>query len=413
MTAYTLLEPAHLTCVIGSRLFVPEEIPGPAGVMIAGGRIQSILRDPDRAGLPDVTEVVDLRPWSLAPGFIDLHTHGFAGRDVTSGPESDIAAMARALPSTGVTSFYPTIASTGPLETSRQVARVARALDQRDDASAEILGVRLEGPYISHARRGAQYDPAIRPPDPDELEALVRLGPIRMVDFAPEEDDDFRLLRAMSRLGIIPSIGHTTATYARTIAAIDAGARHCAHLFNAMPPLDHRAPGATGALLNDRRPSIELIADGVHVHPAMLQLALAARGPEHVILVTDAMPAAGQADGRYTFLEREVVVADGAARLPGGNLAGSVLTLDRAVRNVIGLPGIGWFEAIRMATLTPARVAGVPRKGRLSPGADADLVALDEHATPRQTWIGGQRVFAVEHDEESRHAHAKPGSDAS
>ncbi|HEY2592957.1 MAG TPA: amidohydrolase family protein, partial [Chloroflexota bacterium] len=206
--------------------------------------------------------MIDLRPWSVAPGWVDLHTHGFGGHDVTSGSEADLLGMARKLPSTGVTAFYATIASTGPTETARQVARIARAMEGLDNASSEILGIRLEGPYISRAKRGAQYEPAIRRPDPDELQALVSQGPIRMVDFAPEEDDDFRLLQAMLQFGLIPSIGHTTATYARTIAAIDAGARHCAHLFNAMPPLEHRAPGAAGALLCDGRPSVEIIADG-------------------------------------------------------------------------------------------------------------------------------------------------------
>jgi N-acetylglucosamine-6-phosphate deacetylase len=385
-----------VTCVVGSRLFAPDEIPGPVAIVVSDGRIQSIQRDPDLASLLQETDVVDLRPWSLAPGFVDLHTHGYAGHDVTSGSKADIVGMARKLPSTGVTAFYPTIASSEPAETRRQVARVAQALQELNPARSEILGIRLEGPYISRARRGAQYEPAICRPDPEELATLVAQGPIRMVDFAPEEDHDFRLLRAMLRMRIIPSIGHTIATYAQTMAAIDAGAAHCAHLFNAMPPLDHRAPGAAGALLSDGRPTIEIVADGVHVHPAMLRLALAARGPTHVALVTDAMLAAGQPDGRYMFVHSETIVADGAARQADGTLAGSVLTLDRAVRNMIDLVGVGWSDAIRMATQTPARIAGVPRKGHLSPGADADFLALDEHARVQQTWIGGHRAFAAQ-----------------
>jgi N-acetylglucosamine-6-phosphate deacetylase len=392
-------ETASVRCLIAGRVFAPEEIPGPVAVIVSNGRIQSIHAKLDRPELPDGCEVDDLRPWSLAPGFIDLHTHGFGGHDVTSGTEGDVLDMARKLPSTGVTAFYATIASTGPRETRRQVARVAQAAEDLDKASSRILGIRLEGPYISHAKRGAQFEPSIRRPDPDELEMLAGQGPIRMLDFAPEEDTEFRLLRRAVELGINPSIGHTAATYAQSMAAIEAGARHCAHLFNAMPVLDHRAPGAVGALLTDTLGSVEIVADGVHVHPAMLRLAIAARGPARVALVTDAMPAAGEAPGRYTFLEREIVVADGAVRLPDGTLAGSVLTLDRAVRNMIAVAGVNASDAIRMATLTPACTADVPRKGRLSPGADADLVALDEHMSVQRTWIGGCLAFALGHEE--------------
>jgi N-acetylglucosamine-6-phosphate deacetylase len=400
--------------LIASKLFAPEEVPGPVGVLHSAGRILAIRRDLGPAELTAGTDVVDLRPWSLAPGYIDLHTHGFRGHDVTSGSEADIVDMARALPSTGVTAFYPTIASTGPLETQRQVRRIAQAIADLRPAGAEILGIRLEGPYISRRRRGAQYEPAIRPPDPEELEALASQGPISMVDFAPEEDADARLLLAMSRLGIIPSIGHTDATYAQAIAAIDAGARHCTHLFNAMPPFEHRSPGVVGALLTDGRPTIEIIADGIHVHPAMLRLAVAVCAARHVALVTDAMPATGQADGQYLFLEREIVVKDGSARMADGTLAGSVLTLDRGVRNMVELAGVACTDAIRMATLTPARVAGVARcKGRLRPGADADLVALDDTGTIQQTWIGGQCVFAASNAGGTPYANTDYGLEAS
>jgi N-acetylglucosamine-6-phosphate deacetylase len=377
--------------ILANSIYLPEEVGDPCGLVLEDGRIHSVVRSTH--GVLAET-IVDLRPWRIAPGYVDLHTHGFASRDVTSGTESDIAAMAEALPCTGVTSFLPTVASTGRVETLEQVRRISAVMRERRAHGAEVLGIRLEGPFISRARKGAQDEAAIRPPDARELASLVENGPIRIVDFAPEEDRQLEFLRALLRYEIVPSIGHTAASYEQTIAALDAGARHCTHLFNAMPPLEQRAPGPVGALLTDPRATVEIIADGVHLHAAALRLIYAARGARSTALVTDAMPAAGLPDGDYPFLARRVKVADGAARLPDGTLAGSILTLDAAVRNAVDLAGVSWSDAIRMATLTPARIAGqAQRKGALRPGADADFVALDERGVVHQTWRGGQKVF--------------------
>ncbi|MBV9169089.1 MAG: N-acetylglucosamine-6-phosphate deacetylase, partial [Chloroflexi bacterium] len=366
---------ATRTVLIGERAFTPEEIVGPVAVVIENGSIVALRRDTDTLG----TETIDLRPWWIAPGYIDLHTHGFGGFDVTGGEPADIQAMAAALPRTGVTAFCPTIASTGPSQTQQQVERIAQATrpgSGRD--GAEIIGIRMEGPFISRAKKGAQLDSAIRAPDLDELERWAESGMLRVLDFAPEEDRQHTLLSAVLRHGILPAIGHTACTYEQALAAIDAGARHCTHLFNAMPPPDHRAPGPAGALLSDGRASVEIIAEGVHVHPVLLKLAVGARGARGVALVSDAMHAAGLPDGDYEFVGRPVKVRDGAVRLIDGTLAGSVLTLDRAVRNMVELCGVGWSDAIRMASETPARIVGASRKGALRAGADADLVVLDE-----------------------------------
>ena len=341
--------------------------------------------------------VTDLRPWRVAPGFIDLHTHGLKGHDVTSGPQSDITAMACDLPRTGVTAFYPSIASTGREETRRQVVRIEAA--RRDAAAptaAEILGIRLEGPFISHRKKGAQYEPAIRPPDPVELDELAELGRVCIVDFAPEEDHGLRLLAALNRRGILASIGHTMATYEQAIAALDGGARHCTHLFNAMPAIDHRAPGAAGALLTDRRATVEVIADGIHLHPATLSLVVAARGPRDVALVTDAVAAAGLPDGTHNFVGRTVVLKDGAVRLPDGTLAGSALTLDRAVRNMVDAGRCGLVRRDSDGDAHAGRIAGVAdRKGCIQPGADADLLALDDNGVIQRVWTRGHLAYAA------------------
>ena len=396
---------AETQILIASELYLPDRIAGPAAVVVADGAIQAVWRDVDagtgheraQRELPSAqATVTDLGSWCLAPGFIDLHTHGLKGHDVTSGPQSDITAMACELPETGVTAFYPSIASTGRQETRRQVLRIDAARREAPATAAEILGIRLEGPFISRIKKGAQDEAAIRPPDPMELDELAELGRVCIVDFAPEEDHELRLLAALHRRGILAAIGHTNATYAQAIAALDGGARHCTHLFNAMPAIDHRSPGTVGALLTDRRATVEVIADGIHLHPAMLRLVVAARGPRDVALITDAVTAAGLPEGTHSFAGRTVVLKDGAVRLSNGTLAGSALTLDRAVRNMVTLAGVSWSDAIRMATLTPAAIAGVShRKGCIQPGADADLLALDDKGVIQRVWTRGHLAYTA------------------
>lgn len=395
--------------LVASTLYAPEEVLGPVAVVLEGTKIKAVWRDTDaeaarrrlNAYLPERSATIsDLGTWRLAPGFIDIHTHGFAGYDITSGSSDDIATIAQKLPTTGVTAFFPTIATTGKQETAQQVARIVRSIEQQSaDATAEVLGIRLEGPFISRKKKGAQYEPAIRRPDPVEITELVRSAGswIKLLDFAPEEDQESHFLATLVELGILPCIGHTSATYEQALRTIDNGARHSTHLFNAMPSLAHRAPGVPGALLTDRRATVEVIADGIHVHPALLKLAIAARGPEAVALITDAVTAAGLPDGEYDFAGRKVQVAQGAVRLPDGTLAGSTLTLDRAVRNIVMFTGVTWSEAIRMATLTPARIAGMDgRKGKVAAAADADLVALDDDGYVKCVWARGRVAYRCE-----------------
>lgn len=406
MSASRSDQSARYVVLTAQTLYTPEEIPGPSSIVIEGRRIRAIWRGIDarearqrahEAQFGPSTEFVDLGSLRLAPGYIDLHSHGFHGHDITTGSRQDIEAMAAELPRTGTTAFFPTIATTGRDETAQQARLCVEAAEQQPEASAEILGIRLEGPFISRAKKGAQYAPAIRPPDPDEMRELassVGAGFIRLVDYAPEEDSGDRLLATMVELGIVPCVGHTSATYEQTIHAIDGGARHCTHLFNAMTPLEHRAAGAPGALLTDHRPTVEIIADGIHLTPAILKLVVAARGTSSVALITDAISAAGLPDGEYEFVKRKVTVSGGAVRLNDGTIAGSALTMASAVRNMVTLAGCSWPDAVRMATLTPARIAGMDgRKGQLAPGADADILAIDGDGVIQRVWTRGHLAY--------------------
>ena len=401
-------QPPQVQILLAEKLYAPEEIVGPLAVVLEGTTIRDIWREIDAVSVKHrvakdmpgkAVTVTDLGSLCLAPGYIDLHTHGFSGYDVTTGSKEDVEAMARELPRTGVTSFFPTIATLGRPEMAEQVQRVVSAAEhQVHPTSAEILGLRLEGPFISRAKKGAQYEPGIRRPDPTEIEELVALGRgwLHIVDYAPEEDEEECFLATLVRLGILACIGHTAATYEQTIRALDAGARHSTHLFNAMSGFEHRTPGAPGALLTDHRATVEIIADGIHLHPAVTKLVIAARGSRDVALITDAIAPAGLPEGVYEFVGRKVTVRDGAVRLTNGALSGSILTLDRAVRNIVSFTGLGWSEAISMATHTPARIASVAlRKGRIAPGADADLLALDTHGSVHRTWIRGHLAYSA------------------
>lgn len=406
---------ARVQILVAGALYTPEEIAGPGCVVVEGTRIRDIwpatTAEEARARLatlaPDATDVaadvVDLSGLRLAPGFIDLHIHGFHGYDVNAGSASDLRKMARLLPAAGTTAWYPTIATTSRQHTAECVRKVAGIAIERPEAAmaemAEIAGVRLEGPFISAVKKGAQFGGDIRPPDPVELRALAEMGRglVRFVDFAPEEAGADQLLAALVGLGIVPCIGHTNATYEQAMWAIAAGARHATHLFNAMSPLRHHAPGVPGALLTDDRATVEIIADGVHLAPPLLRLVLRARSPSDVALVTDAMLAAGLPDGEYEFLHRTVTVSEGTARLASGALAGSTLTLAQAVRNMVAYTGVSWETAIAMATTTPARIAGIDaHKGRLAPGYDADIVALDAHGQVTRTWTRGVLAYVRE-----------------
>ncbi len=376
-----------LYALVGDVL-APEAI-GRAAVVIRDAKILEVVRSPRPADLPrERRETSGI----ICPGFVDLQINGAFGIDVGPDPK-DLEALARELPKTGVTSFLPTAIS-WPAE------RYADFLEALEDVSrspgAKILGAHVEGPFLAPTRKGA-HDPAnLRPVDLGLTKKFVDSGMVRMVTLAPELPGAREAIRLLLSGGVIASAGHTDASYEQMLQAIDAGLSMGTHLYNAMSSLGHRAPGAVGALLTDDRVRVGIIADGVHVHEGALRVAYQQKGPGGLALVTDAMEAAGMPPGEYELGGRKVRLEDGAVRLPDGTLAGSTLTMDRAVRNAVELLRIHLQDAVRMATQSPAEVLGMPGKGRIAPGADADLVVLTPGGTVQETIVGGESVYRRE-----------------
>ncbi|MBB2909500.1 N-acetylglucosamine-6-phosphate deacetylase [Streptosporangium becharense] len=313
----------------------------------------------------------------VVPGFVDIHNHGGAGGSFPTGdPEQAVRAADLHLRH-GSTTIMASLVTASPDDLAGAAAALA---DLCDDGL--LAGIHFEGPYISTARCGA-HDPALlRDPSPAELGGLLKAGRghVRMLTIAPELPGALDTIREAVANGVIAALGHSDATYEQTIAGIDAGARVATHLYNAMPPLHHRDPGPIAALLQDERVTVELINDGVHLHPAMTRLAFTAAGPARTALVTDAMAAAGMGDGVYGLGPMTVNVVDGVARLAeGGSIAGSTLTMDAAFRRAVREAALSPAEAAEITSLTPARVLGLDdRLGSVAIGKQADLVVLTD-----------------------------------
>jgi N-acetylglucosamine-6-phosphate deacetylase len=389
-----------MIAITASTLFTPlERIEQPLLLMDDG----SIVEVTSRAAreVPTNIRLVDFADGILSPGFIDLHIHGGAGHDVMEAGAGALPPVERLLVSHGVSSYFPTTV-TAPLDaTLSALTRLADAIEaaerspqpQNGELRARPLGIHLEGPFISHKRRGVHPPENLLAPS---LAAFDRFwqaarGHIRVLTIAPELPGALEVIKLASSRGVCVSLGHSNADLDAARAGFAAGARHATHTFNAMRPLDHRDPGILGEVLTDSRLSAEIIADGIHVDPVIVQLFLKAKGPEAAVLITDATAATGMPDGRYRLGSLEVEVKDGRCMV-GDSLAGSVLTMDRAVRNVMQFAQWDLQQAVRLATLNPARVAGVKNGGTLQAGAPADLVVLSASGEVRNTIIRGAGI---------------------
>ncbi|MFI7383466.1 N-acetylglucosamine-6-phosphate deacetylase [Streptomyces sp. NPDC049813] len=352
----------------GARVVLPTGTVTDGRVIVDGTRIAGHA--------PADTPALDLSGHWVVPGFVDMHNHGGGGASFTSGTVEEILQGVHTHRLHGTTTVVTSFV-TGESDFLVQRAGLLSELAEQ----GEIAGIHFEGPFISPCRKGAHDETLLRDPDPAEVRKLVDAarGKAKMVTLATELPGGLDSVRLLAELGVIAAIGHTDATYEQTVEAIDAGATVATHLFNAMPPLGHRAPGPIAALLEDERITVELIDDGTHLHPAALQLAFHHKGGERVAFITDAMDAAGFGDGRYMLGPMEVEVKDSVARLvEGGSIAGSTLTLDRAFKRAATVDRLPVEDIVRAISANPARLLGIDDTvGSLEPGKDADLVVLD------------------------------------
>lgn len=376
----------------GARVVLPTGTVDDGRVTVDGTRITATAPANAPSDTPEsAAETLDLTGHWLVPGFVDLHNHGGGGASFTSGTVDDVLKGIHTHRLHGTTTLVASTV-TGDLDfLARRAGLLAELAEQGD-----IAGVHFEGPFISPCRKGAHSEELLRDPDPAEVRKLIDAahGHARMVTLATELPGGLDSVRLLAEHGVIAAVGHTDATYEQTVAAIDAGATVATHLFNAMPALGHRAPGPVTALLEDERVTVELINDGTHLHPAALRLAFRHAGPGRVAFITDAMDAAGFGDGRYMLGPLEVDVEDGVARLvEGGSIAGSTLTLDRALKRAVTVDGLPVEHAVAALSATPARLLGMDdRIGSLEPGKDADLVVLDAEFTLRGVMRRGEWV---------------------
>jgi N-acetylglucosamine-6-phosphate deacetylase len=387
-----------MIAITAATLFTPlERIEQPL-VLVEGRSIVEITSRTHRE-LPKDCRSVDFRDGILAPGFIDIHIHGGAGHDVMETSTDTLPHLERLLARHGVSSYFPTTV-TAPLDpTLSALAQLADAIEASDrglqltELRARPVGIHLEGPFISHSRRGVHPPENLLTPSLATFDHFWQAarGHIRVLTIAPELSGATEVIAEAAKRGVCVSLGHSDADLNSTRSAVTAGARHATHTFNAMRPLDHRDPGILGEVLTDSRLSADIIADGIHLDPAVVDLFLKAKGPDGSVLITDATAATGMPDGRYRLGSFEVEVKDGRC-LAGGKLAGSVLTMDRAVRNVMQFAQWDLQKALRLATLNPARVAGLDSGGFLKPGAPADLLVLTPKGEVRNTMIHGAGI---------------------
>ena len=386
------------TLISHGTIITPFQLLEDRIIIVEKGKIIAITDKKENITVPIEAEVIEARDKFVVPGFIDIHVHGGGGYDFMDGTYQAVQQITLTHTCFGTTALLPTTMTATRKQIIQSLKNIREA-KLKGMGGAEILGVNLEGPYISPVKKGAQKEIDIKKPSIEEFAEFNQASGnlIRVVTIAPEMPGAIDLINYLHKQGIIVSVGHSNATYVQTQAGIQAGLSHVTHIFNAMRGLHHREPGVVGAALSSPKLAVEIIADGIHLHPVVIKILIQVKESEKVVLITDAMRATGMSEGIYDLGGQEVAVAKGQAILKDGTLAGSVLTMDKAVRNLVTKVGVSLMEAVQMATFNPAKCLGVEdRKGSLESGKDADIIILNKKLEVELTMIAGKVVYKRE-----------------
>ncbi|OQA21864.1 MAG: N-acetylglucosamine-6-phosphate deacetylase [Actinobacteria bacterium ADurb.Bin346] len=379
--------------IYNGKIITPFESLKGHAIHTRDGKILSIALKENK--FPEKVNALDAGGGYIVPGFIDLHAHGGGGADSMDGSTDAVNIIASTHCRYGTTSFLAATMTMSKDDIFRSLVSLKEA-HKKGTNGAQVIGIHLEGPFINEEMKGAQNKEHIIPPDIRLMRKFQEIsgGFIKIVTLAPELPGSDELICWLCENNIVVSAGHTNATFEQIEAAVKLGLRHITHTFNAMTGLHHRKPGAAGAALTFKELTVELIADGIHVHPAVMRLIVNAKEKENVVLITDAIRAAGLPPGKYDLGGQEVSASRTKAILKDGTLAGSVLTMDRAVKNMIIKAGVSLENAMQMATYNPAKCIGIDNiKGSLASGKDADIVILNKNFETEITIVMGKAVF--------------------
>ncbi|WP_307786941.1 N-acetylglucosamine-6-phosphate deacetylase [Pseudogracilibacillus auburnensis] len=343
----------------------------------------------EQTSVPPEYEVIDATGNLLIPGMIDVHIHGANGCDMMDGTKDSILEVSRTCAETGCTTFLATSVTSSFEDLQLMIENVKKVIGK--EPGAKIAGIHLEGPYLNVKRKGMQNERFLRHPNMDEMKQILNQAGdlIKMVTIAPELPGGIEMVQFLKEQGIIVALAHSDATYEEAKEAFSQGASHVTHCFNGMRPIHHRDPGLVVAAFEEQHVSLQAIVDNIHLHPAIVRLMHTIKGPEGVVLITDALQAMLMGDGEYEFGGHQVAVKNGEARLADGTLASSTVTMNEALRKTVE-NGIPLFDAVKMATSTPANILGLENKGRISPEKDADLVLLDDNFNVIWTMVSGE-----------------------
>ena len=376
--------------IVNANIFTPENVFRHGEIEFEKGVIQSIQFSDDQSKAAE-KDSIDAKGNYLVPGFIELQINGGFGLDFTSQPDS-IWDVAEKYPKFGVTTFLPTII-TSPLETVAEAQSVVTKDPGKDFMGACPLGLHVEGPFLNPIKKGTHSEALIRDPELGLVENWTLENGVRLVTLAPEKPHALEVIKELAGRGITVSAGHSNATYAEAMKGFEAGITYGTHIFNAQSPLHHREPGLVGALLSNKAIPVGIVPDGIHVHPAAIEIVWEIKGSQYLTLVTDALVGLGMPPGKYRFGDFDTIVDETAARKPDGTLSGSILSEDKALRNFIQFTGCSLEEVLPTLTSTPAGVIKLKDRGKIEKGYVADMVVLDKDLQVVTTITAGKVAY--------------------